>query len=236
MRIYSKTHKGYVRSNNQDALLINVNAYGVADGMGGHQGGETASSAAVQVVTAALQGKTPNAKTLKTALDAANRRIFMMGRDDSTLFGMGTTFTMLWEAPDAMWIAHVGDSRAYLCRDGELICKTEDHSMIAELLKNNLITKEAAKTHPYKNVITRAVGIDPAVDIDILQAEKKVGDIWLICSDGLYNMVRDEQIAEVLMNLHGEAAAEKLLELALENGGADNISFVLGVVTEAAEA
>lgn len=232
MLVYSKTHKGLVRLSNQDTLLIATDAYGVADGMGGHNGGETASRVAVQVLKNALRGKNPEEHALALGIEAANRRIYEMGKRDSALQGMGTTVTLLWEGRNRMLIAHVGDSRAYLYRDGELSCQTEDHSMVAELIKNNLITPEMAKTHPYKSVITRAVGIDPMVTPDILSMEKREGDRWLVCSDGLHNMVPDEQIAEVLKSLEGERAAEKLLELAIEHGGQDNISFVLGLVTE----
>ncbi len=212
------------------------NVYGVADGMGGHNGGETASRVAVQVLKNALQGKIPEEQALKLGVEAANRRIFEMGKRDSTLLGMGTTVTLLWEGKEKMLIAHVGDSRAYLFRDGQLMRKTEDHSMVAELLKNHVITPEMAANHPYKSVITRALGIDPIVVPDIVEVEKQEGDLWLVCSDGLYNMVPDEQIQEVLQSQTGDKAAEKLLELAIEHGGQDNISFVLCRVTEVAQA
>lgn len=233
MRVYAKTHQGLVRANNQDTLLIASDVYGVADGMGGHNGGETASRVAVQVLRNALQGKTPQEQALKMSVEAANRRIFEMGKRDSALAGMGTTVTFLWEGKEEMLIAHVGDSRAYLYREGELSRQTEDHSMVAELIKNKVITPEMAANHPYKSVITRALGIDPVVIPDILSVEKHEGDLWLVCTDGLYNMVPDEQIAEILKSLSGEKAAEKLLELAINHGGQDNISFVLGAVTEA---
>ena len=232
MVVYSKTHQGLVRASNQDTVLVTSNAYGVADGMGGHNGGETASRIAVEVLEKALQDKLVDEQTLKMGIEAANRRVFDMGRQDKKLAGMGTTVTLLWEGDETIWIAHVGDSRAYLLRDGELSRQTEDHSMVAELLKSNAITPEMAAVHPYKNVITKALGIDPLVIPDIFSVEKKAGDVWLVCTDGLYNMVSDEVIAEVLNNLKGEKAAKKLLELAIEHGGHDNISFVLGAVAE----
>lgn len=232
MLIYAKTHKGLVRPSNQDSLLVAHNLYGVADGMGGHRGGETASRVAVQVVRNVLQGKTPEDNTLRIGIEAANRRIFDMQRHELALAGMGTTLTMLWESRAEMFIGHVGDSRAYLYRDGELICRTEDHSVVAELVRNKIITPEMAKTHPYRSVITRALGTDPTVEPDLLHVEKKLGDVWLICSDGLYNMVEDADIAVTLASLEGERAADRLLELALEHGGHDNVSLVLGCVTE----
>lgn len=232
MQIYAKTHKGMVRPTNQDSLLVAHNLYGVADGMGGHRGGETASRIAVQVVKNLLQGKTPEENSLRICMEAANRRIFDMQRHDLALSGMGTTFTLLWESRTEIWIAHVGDSRAYLFRDGKLACQTEDHSIVGELLRNNVITPEMAKTHPYRSVITRALGTDPVVEADLLRVDKREGDVWLICSDGLYNMVEDSEMADTLAHMEGDRAADRLLELALEHGGHDNVSLVLGRVTE----
>ncbi|NLI20509.1 MAG: Stp1/IreP family PP2C-type Ser/Thr phosphatase [Clostridiales bacterium] len=232
MLIYAKTHKGLVRSTNQDSLLVAHNLYGIADGMGGHRGGETASRVAVQVIRNLLQGKTPEENTLRIGMEAANRRIFDMQRHDLALSGMGTTLTVLWESKTDLWIAHVGDSRAYLYRDGVLACRTTDHSLVGELLRNKVITPEAAKTHPYRSVITRAMGTDPMVEPDLLRVEKRAGDVWLICSDGLYNMLEDDEIQAVLAEREGDEAADRLLELALDHGGHDNISLVLGRVTE----
>ena len=232
MLIYAKTHKGLVRPTNQDSLLVSHNLYGVADGMGGHRGGETASRIAVQVVRNVLQGKTPEENSLRVSIEAANRRIFDMQRHELALSGMGTTMTLLWEGRSEILIAHVGDSRAYLFRDGVLACRTEDHSVVGELLRNRVITPEMAKTHPYRSVITRALGTDPMVEPDLLHIDKKNGDVWLICSDGLYNMIEDVEIAETLAAFEGEQAADKLLELALSHGGHDNVSLVLGHVTE----
>ena len=232
MLIYAKTHKGLVRPTNQDSLLVSHNLYGVADGMGGHRGGETASRIAVQVVRNLLQGKTPEESSLRIGLEAANRRIFDMQRHEMALSGMGTTLTVLWESRNQLLIGHVGDSRAYLYRAGALVCRTEDHSIVGELLRNKIITPAMAKTHPYRSVITRALGTDPTVEPDILCVEKKLGDLWLICSDGLYNMLEDDEIAEILGALQDERAADRLLELALEHGGHDNVSLVLGRVAE----
>lgn len=232
MLIYAKTHKGLVRPTNQDSLLVSHNLYGVADGMGGHRGGETASRIAVQVVRNVLQGKTPEENSLRISIDAANRRIFDMQRHELALSGMGTTLTMLWESRSEVLLGHVGDSRAYLFRSGVLTQRTEDHSVVGELLRNHVITPEMAKTHPYRSVITRALGTDPQVEADLIRVEKKLDDLWLLCSDGLYNMVEDAQITETLATLEGERAADRLLELALENGAHDNVSLILGRVTE----
>ncbi len=234
MLIYAKTHKGLVRPTNQDSLLVAHNLYGVADGMGGHRGGETASRIAVQVVRNLLQGKTPEESSLRISMEAANRRIFDMQRHELALSGMGTTFTMLWEGQQSMHIAHVGDSRAYRYRAGELAQQTEDHSVVGELLRNRVITPAMAKTHPYRSVITRALGTDATIEVDLICLDKQVGDVWLLCSDGLYNMVEDVEIAQILQDLEGERAADALLESALSHGGSDNISLLLGCVTEVA--
>lgn len=235
MRVCQRTHQGLVRSSNQDSLLVDQGVYGVADGMGGHKGGETASRVAVQVVKNALRGKKAEKRALEVAVEAANRRIFDMARHDSALSGMGTTLTFLWEAEKCVHLCHVGDSRAYLLRDGEFKQITDDHSLVAELLRNNMISPEAARTHPYRNVITRAVGVDPVVTADIFTHDTQEGDLWLICSDGLTNMVPDETLASVLKDAENEeTAADELLALALEKGGTDNITFVLCRVTEVA--
>ncbi|MEG0269946.1 MAG: Stp1/IreP family PP2C-type Ser/Thr phosphatase [Clostridia bacterium] len=234
MRVCQKTHQGLVRASNQDSLLVDEHVFGVADGMGGHKGGETASRVAVQVLKNALHNKSAEEHALRVGIEAANRRVFDMAKHDSGLSGMGTTFTVLWEGKTQLLIGHVGDSRAYRFREGKLEQITEDHSIVAELLRNNVITAEMARNHPYKNVITRAVGIDPVVHVDILKVDKQEDDLWLLCSDGLYNMVSDEDMTDILAapSENEEAAAEKLLALALAHGGTDNISFVLCRVTE----
>jgi protein phosphatase len=233
MRVCQNTHTGKVRANNQDSLLVAERIYGVADGMGGHKGGETASRVAVETVVAALSNKTPDEKNLRLAVDAANRRIFSMSAEDENLQGMGTTLTFLWEGEEQILIGHVGDSRAYRFREGKLEQLTLDHSMVAEMVRKNVITPEMAKTHPYRNIITRAVGIDPIVETDVLTADKHPGDRWLVCSDGLYNMVEDEEISRILTDMDDEKASARLMELALENGGTDNITFVICRIEEA---
>ncbi len=232
MRIFAKTHKGLVRSSNQDTLLIAHRTYGVADGMGGHQGGETASRVAVQVLRSALQGKQPDEAALRLGLQAANRRVYEMQRHDPALAGMGTTLTVLWEDDGSVLIGHVGDSRAYLFRDSDLVQKTDDHSVVGELVRSHAITEEAARTHPYRNVITRALGTDPMVQPDIQRMDKLLGDVWLVCSDGLHGVVERAKIWELLQAGVDESTADRLIELTLEAGAPDNVSLVLGVVTE----
>ena len=232
MQVIQRTHQGLVRKDNQDALLVDGHVFGVADGMGGHRGGKTASTVTAGVLTSFLRGKPPTPDTLRLAVEAANRRVYAMAQDDESLSGMGTTLTMLWEDASSLLIAHVGDSRAYRLRDGVLKQMTDDHSMVAEMVRNHIITADMARNHPMRNIITRAVGIDATVYPDIFAHEKRVGDLWLLCSDGLYDMVADEEILATLTAHDDEAAAGKLLSLALEHGGADNVSFVLCRVTE----
>lgn len=164
MRVCQRTHQGRVRSSNQDCLLVDGRVYGVADGMGGHQGGETASRVAVQVLKNALRGKLPDRRALEVGMEAANRRVYDMARHDSSLSGMGTTVTLLWEDGKRVLVGHVGDSRAYRLRGGELKQITQDHSIVAELLRNNVITAEMARNHPYRNVTTRRRGRGPCCD------------------------------------------------------------------------
>jgi serine/threonine protein phosphatase PrpC len=236
VQIYSRTHKGLVRSTNQDAILMKDTLFGVADGMGGHLGGDTASKLAMQVIDNMLSNKSPAENTLRIGVEAANRRVYERQRFDLSLKGMGTTLTLLWEGETTVLIAHVGDSRAYLLRDGKLIHVTDDHSVVGEMLRNKEITPEEAKTHPYRNVITRAIGTGATVEMDLIQAEKHPGDIWLICSDGLYNKVEDHEMEDVLRKFTAEDAVEKLLQMTLERGAEDNVSILLGYDSEGSEA
>ena len=232
MRVCHRTHQGLVRANNQDNWLAESALYGVADGMGGHKGGETASRVALQVFRNAIGQKKPDADALRMAVEAANRRVYEMSARDDTLSGMGTTMSMIWQDTNRLLIAHVGDSRIYRLREGRLQQITNDHSFVAELVRNNIITPEMAKTHPQRNIITRAVGVDPFVQVDVLQEELLPGDLWLICSDGLHGMVEDEEIQTILSEMELEDAAERLISRALENGGHDNVTFVLLSNTE----
>jgi protein phosphatase len=227
MREYHRTHQGLVRASNQDNWLAETPLYGVADGMGGHRGGETASRVAVEVFKNAIGTKKPDPIVIRKAVEAANRRVYEMARNDENLSGMGTTMSMVWYTGEKLLIAHVGDSRIYRLRGGVLAQITEDHSFVADLVRKSVITPEMAKSHPYRNIITRAVGVDPVVEVDLLEEELQPDDLWLICSDGLHGMVEDEEICSILSGQEPEAACERLLARALENGGYDNVTFVL---------
>jgi len=225
----ARTHIGLVRKANEDSILCHEQEglFAVADGMGGHKGGQTASRGAVSVLTEALKGRKPQASRAEWAVQAANRRLFDMAEQDDELEGMGTTVTLLWAAPEEMILAQVGDSRCYLFRDGKLEQMSHDHSLVEQLLSEGLITPEEAAHHPYRNVITRAVGTAMGVEVDISTFPRKAGDVWLLCSDGLHSMVEKERMAELLKNDDLQAAAQALLDAALAAGGKDNVSLIL---------
>lgn len=224
-----RTDIGKVRQSNQDALIAapEMRLWGVADGMGGHNGGETASAGARDGLVQQLSGKSPEQGALRTAIGAVNRSLYLQQKEDDALSGMGTTLTALWVSDSCVYIGHVGDSRAYRLRDGEFKQMTEDHSVVAELLRSGMLTPEQAAAHPMRNVITRAVGTEDSIEIDLMCEERQAGDIWLVCSDGLHGMVTDEQMAEIIKNNKLEKAADKLIRAALDAGGRDNVSLVL---------
>jgi serine/threonine protein phosphatase PrpC len=232
-----RTHVGKVRANNEDTVFVSKKdgIYAVADGMGGHNAGEIASAMAVTTISELLHEKAPSEEELRSAVDEANKRVFESSCEHKEQSGMGTTLTMLWDNGKSFILGHIGDSRAYLLRDHVLKQMTEDHSVVGELLKAGRITAEQAKTHPYRNVITRAVGTDKVVDTDIIIAEKKPCDVWLLCSDGLFGNIDDEDMRLVLESESIEHAAEKLLQMSLAAGGRDNITLVLLMVQEVKE-
>ncbi len=232
MRVCHRTHQGLVRANNQDNWLAEATLFAVADGMGGHRGGETASRVALQVLHNAIGLKKADAAVVRMAVEAANRRVYDISAHDDSLSGMGTTLSVIWQDGDRLVLAHVGDSRIYRIRDGKLKQITDDHSFVAELVRNNIITPEMAKKHPQRNIITRAVGVDPFVEVDVREEELLPGDQWLICSDGLHGMVDDAEIEQILTEMEPEEASERLISRALENGGHDNVTFVLLSNTE----
>jgi len=232
LRAGGATHVGMVRQNNQDSLLMAPEAevYGVADGMGGHQGGEVASAMAVELTRANVVARDLDA--LVAAAAVANRAIFERAGSQPELHGMGTTLVavQLVDGPDGDevgWI-NVGDSRVYLLRDDRLLQLSHDHSLVEDLVRDGQLTPDEAAVHPQRNIITRALGIDLDVNVDAGSVQPFTGDRFLVCSDGLFNEVSEDQIASVLRRLvdPDEAAAE-LIRLANEGGGRDNITVVL---------
>lgn len=226
---YGLTNVGKVRVSNQDVLIEadELRLFGVADGMGGHNGGETASAGARDTLIRALQERKPSLDALRSAIEQANTDLFRQQEADEKLSGMGTTLSVIWLSDDFVYLGHVGDSRIYRLRDGELQQLTDDHSLVGELLRAGFLTPEQAEHHPNKNVITRAVGTEEGIEVDLAVEERRAGDVWMICSDGLHGMVSDEKIAAMLSEHEPKAAAEKLMASALEGGGRDNISVVV---------
>lgn len=234
MKAASRTHIGLVRASNQDALLVHpgkYGLYGVADGMGGHKAGDIASMMAVALVKRFFSDVKPTKEQLRKGIEEANQMIYEEQLYRSDLSGMGTTLTMIWEDKDRILLGHVGDSRAYLLREKTLRQVSQDHSMVAEMVRDGLITPEEARRHPYRNIITRALGTDEWVDVDVTEIEKRAGDIYLICSDGLSEYVQENQMQALLLEHDLEEAADLLLNLALKGGGRDNISLVIAEVT-----
>ncbi len=230
----ARTHIGNVRASNQDALLVLpgvYGVYGVADGMGGHKAGDVASKMAVSVVERLLRNQAPSPKLLQSAIEEANALIYEEQLNNPDYSGMGTTMTLIWEDDDRVLLGHVGDSRAYRVRKKSISQVSQDHSMVAEMVRKGLITEEEARVHPYRNIITRALGTAETIEVDVEELDKKPGDLYLLCSDGLSEYIRDEEMLYLLRKHPSlEEAADVLLNLALEGGGRDNISVVLAEV------
>ncbi len=233
MKVVSKTHIGHVRASNQDSVLMQdgtFGLYGVADGMGGHNGGDIASQMAVLMLGRILEGVSPDEEKLKDGFRHVNKMIYDEQAKNPLLSGMGTTLTVIWEAEDHILMGHIGDSRAYLLRNGQIIQISDDHSMVAELVRDGVLTEEQARKHPYRNVITQAVGAADELNVHIRRLEKARGDKYLICSDGLYEYVTKEEMQQLLTHYSPEDAAEMMIEKALDGGGKDNVTVLIAEV------
>ena len=224
-----RTDVGKVRANNQDAPIVSekLRLYGVADGMGGHKGGEVASTSARDDLLRELEGKTPSVAALSGAIEEVNRQIYHQQEHDDALTGMGTTLSVLWMSDNFVYIGHVGDSRVYLLRDGEFKQMTLDHSLVEQLVREGVLTEEEAQNHPMRNIVTRAIGTDESVEVDVVVEERRKGDLWLACSDGLHGLVDDRQMRDALRQYAPEKAADVLLKAALDAGGRDNVTLVI---------
>ncbi len=239
MRIVSKTDIGRVRSSNQDSYLTgeisgSISWAVVCDGMGGANGGNVASAAAVKAISEQInsgyrEGMSSNSirYLLMSAISAANSDVFDMAKEDEALFGMGTTVVAVIIVDGVAHIAHVGDSRAYIISDKTMTQITRDHSVVQSMIENGEITEEEAKHHPSRNVITRALGVSGRVDIDYNEIDLAADDTILICTDGLTNCVENDQILDIIANCKFYEYPEKLIEKANENGGGDNITVVM---------
>jgi protein phosphatase len=240
-----KTDVGQKRDHNEDAFLVDedLGLFIVADGMGGHAGGGTASRLAVETIQgrvrelregqrelftepAALE-ESPVREALRDAVESACGIIFRAAQGDPALAGMGTTVTAALVAGRNAYVAHVGDSRCYLVRHANIYQVSEDHSLVNEQLKAGAITADEARHSRFKNIITRSVGFEAEVTVDLMGVETEPGDRLVLCCDGLSNLVEDDEILEIVRDAPLEAAPGLLIALANERGGDDNITAVV---------
>jgi PPM family protein phosphatase len=244
------TDVGQRRDHNEDALLIDVDLglFVVADGMGGHAGGATASRLAVETIRSEMlraraeepslfgsgaEGEdNPLPDLLGQAVERSSAVIFEAAQAEPELAGMGTTVSAVLVDGRAAFVAHVGDSRAYLLRSGHIYQVTQDHSLVAEQLRLGAISAEEARNSRFKNIITRSVGFERDVLVDLMGLELEAGDALLVCCDGLSNMMEDQEILD-LVTQHGVDAVDPLVDLANERGGDDNISVAVILLKEA---
>jgi protein phosphatase len=219
---------GRKRRRNEDSYVVAPPLFAVADGMGGAQAGEVASKLAAAAVEDTDPGTLSGPERLVSLIQEANRRVYARASSDPTTSGMGTTMTVAIVDGHTVTIGHVGDSRAYVVRGGELEQLTEDHSLVNELLKSGKLSREEAETHPQRSVITRAVGTDPDVDVDAFTVEAGEGDVFLLCSDGLTDMVTDSDILDVVEKHRDDLdrATKALVSAANRGGGEDNITVI----------
>jgi PPM family protein phosphatase len=233
--VWAQTDVGLKRDINQDAILVDheLNLFIVADGMGGHKGGEVASALAVETVQDAIkkrksEPKLSPRKVLAEAYREASSRIHHKSTFESPeLMGMGTTMVLFWEHRGRVYIGNVGDSRAYLFTGQRLWQLTEDHSLINEQVRAGVISEEEAPHVVGRNVITRSVGFERDVMVDVLEREPQPGDLYLLCSDGLSGLVSPERLADVIQHTSPEEAVAKCIKEATAAGGDDNISVII---------
>jgi protein phosphatase len=225
VRVGSASDIGQIREGNEDSFLVLAPLYAVADGMGGHRGGEVASSLALETVQRLFES---GQGSLADQVAEANRAVFERSQEDRSVAGMGTTLTAALVNGDQVHLAHVGDSRAYLFRGGELTMLTEDHTLVHRMVVEGEITEAEAETHPHRSILTRALGVDPAVQVDEADLRVVAGDRLLLCSDGLTGMVSDGQIGEILATkADPQEAVDALVQVANRAGGIDNITAVI---------
>ena len=227
----SLSHVGRVRDLNEDAVLEKGNLFAVADGMGGHRAGEVASALALSVIEQYVEdniGIASGERLVEQAVASANAAVHRKARSSARYSNMGTTVTMLYREGDTAYLGHVGDSRAYLYRNGSLKRLTSDHSLVAALVEEGEITEEEARHHPQRNIIVRALGLQPQVEVDIISVKIEQGDEFLLASDGLTGLLEDKRIERELAAGRSPAdTARALVDRALEEGGDDNVSVVL---------
>ncbi|HBM76251.1 MAG TPA: Stp1/IreP family PP2C-type Ser/Thr phosphatase [Clostridiaceae bacterium] len=243
LKVACLTDIGRIREINEDSFVHKPIKQGwdllmVADGMGGHNAGEVASSIAVQSISEYIEKQAENiehkenaVEIVKSAVIQANYDIFAKSKQVAGFSGMGTTVTVALISKDVMLIGHVGDSRAYLMRNSSMCKITSDHSLVAELVKNGTITEDEAQHHPQKNIITRALGAEESVQVDTNTIILKPGDTIMLCTDGLTNMLDDKEIEHILLKMDDPSLAVKeLVDSANELGGYDNITVLVAKV------
>lgn len=239
MKVYAITDIGRMRHINEDSYyqpLEGERFCAVADGMGGHNAGEVASAMAVQVFSEQMRGvEHITAEAIHAAVERANDAVYHAALQNEGMSGMGTTFSALARQGDDVVLAHVGDSRIYLVREGAIMQVTTDHTLVEEMVQKGMLTPREARVHPRRNIITRALGTEPWVEIDIVQMGVRPGDAFFLCSDGMTNYVEERQILDIAMaEGDWQEKLRKLVAIALENGGADNITALFAVMEEAA--
>ena len=232
-----KTDPGMVRDNNEDSIMLrpDLGLAVLADGMGGHQAGEVASAMAIDLVKQFFENASQRSGVLNyndivsDSIMLANSAIFELSKNKADCAGMGSTVVVTYFDGEKVYVGHVGDSRLYRYRDGELHQVTEDHSLVQELVSRGLLSKEEAIESTNKNLVTRALGIEESVQIDVAEEEWQPGDIYLLCSDGLNDVLRDDVISDILESNKDnlETALDSLIETVNSNGGPDNVSVIL---------
>src|SRR5215208_501256 len=230
-----QTDTGRQRHANEDSYFARAPLFAVADGMGGAQAGEVASRiAAGAFERGRLSKEAPAEGQLEQIAQRANREIHKLAQEDSSRAGMGTTLTAAMLRDDEVALSHVGDSRAYVLRGGQLKRRSKDHSLVEELRRQGRLTEEQAEEHPQRSIITRALGPEPSVNVDTMTFPARDGDVFLLCSDGLTTMVSDEEIREILVRSKTlRSAVNRLVHAANRGGGRDNITAVAFRVAEA---
>lgn len=240
MKVYAITDVGKVRPINEDSYYMpreGERFCAVADGMGGHNAGEVASAMAVESFSRHMrQVDTITGDAMIWAVEKANDAVYRAAWGNEDMSGMGTTFSALAEQGRTVYLAHVGDSRIYLLRDGAITQVTTDHTLVEEMVQRGMLTAQEARVHPRRNIITRALGTEPFVDVDLVQIDVRPGDAFFLCSDGMSNYVEEHQIlAEAMNEDHWQQKLRRLVDIALENGGADNITALFAVIEEASD-
>jgi PPM family protein phosphatase len=228
-----KTDIGRQRRENEDSAFARAPVFVVADGMGGAQAGEVAARIAIEAFERGLPGGGSPEERLANLVREANHQIYERSRADGGRAGMGTTLTAAYVDDAHVAIAHVGDSRAYLFRDGTVQRLTQDHSLVGELVRRGKLSEEQAAEHPRRSIITRALGLEPDVEVDTWTYPARAGDVILLCSDGLTSMISEERVRDTLeSNPNLDAVADTLINEANEAGGRDNITVVLSRLEE----